>query len=179
MSNFWSNANVTPKRNFRFIVQLGDDILWYGKTAKLPSVTFGETEHHFLDNKYYFPGKPTWEEVSLTLVDPGTPDATAKLWTMLQKQGYEVKGDKNNHRTISKTKAVDPTNGIGSVQIQVLKDDGTPVETWELKRAFIKSISFSDLDYANEDLREITLGLRYDWAECKIGNTDYFKPISG
>lgn len=173
-NNFWSNASVTPKRNFRFLIQLGDDVLWYGKTAKLPSISFGETEHHFLDNKYYFPGKPSWDETTFTLVDPADPDATAKMWTMLHNSGYFVKADASTPiKTISKSKAT--SSGIGTVTLTVLDAEGGPLETWTLNNAFIKSVSFSDLDYTNEDLREITMTVRYDWASCAIGGKTYFK----
>ena len=57
----------------------------------------------------------------------------------------------------------------------VLNDEGVEIETWTLNNAFIKSVSFSDLDYANEDLREITMTVRYDWATCVIDKT-YFQP---
>jgi len=174
-TNFWSNKNVTPKRNFRFLIQLGSPskVLWYGKTAKLPSISFGEVEHHFLDNKYYFPGKPSWDETTFTLVDPADPDATAEMWTMLHNSGYYVKGSDGDKATISKRKAT--TSGIGTVTLFVLNDEGVEIETWTLNNAFIKSVSFSDLDYANEDLREITMTVRYDWATCVIDKT-YFQP---
>ena len=42
-------------------------------------------------------------------------------------------------------------------------------ETCDLKNAMIKSINFSDLDYSSDDLLEVTLTLRYDWATCVIG----------
>jgi hypothetical protein len=176
--SFWTNSEVTPKRNFRFLVQITGiddpekDTLWWAKTMKLPSVSFGEVEHNFLDNKYYYPGRATWDEVNMTLVDPVSPDATAIMHKLIMGQGYNVKSNLNDRNTISKKKS-SGINGVQSVIIQVLDDEGTNIETWTLKNAFIKSISYSDLDYSSDELRQIDVSLRYDYAECltKSGNS--------
>jgi hypothetical protein len=49
------------------------------------------------------------------------------------------------------------------------------VEKWELQNPIITSAKFGDLDYTNDDLKTIELGLKYDWATC---NTDQFKASS-
>lgn len=188
--SFWTESNITPKRNFRFLVQIDgiatnagaavkDSLLWYAKTAKLPSMDVAETEHNFLDNKYYFPGRVSWSECNVTLVDPVSPDATAIFSRLMMKQGYAIKdASMSTAPTISKRKAVN--GGVVSVSIAVIDDEGTEIERWVLKNPFIKSVSFSDLDYSSDDLRQIDVTFRYDWAECitKAGqNTDgtYFK----
>ena len=38
------------------------------------------------------------------------------------------------------------------------------VEEWELINPFIKAINYGDLDYASDDLLEITLTVAYDSA---------------
>ena len=81
--SFWTNGGSAedPKRNFRFKVQItglgGNSVLWWAKTVSTPSFEVSESEHDFLDNKYYFPGRVTWSEVTLTLVDPISIDAVA------------------------------------------------------------------------------------------------------
>jgi len=172
--SFWTNPQSNPKRNFRFLVQFtgfeAGDVLWFAKTAKLPAISFGETEHNFLDNKYYFPGRATWEEVNLSLVDPASPDATQQIWKMLEASGYVIKDNPQvgSAPTISKTKATN--NGVKSLTISVLDEEGNALEEWFLNSPFIKSVSFSDLDYTNEDLRQIDMTIRYDWATCKINS---------
>ena len=37
---FWSTADVEPKRGFRFVVQIGDDVLWWAKQVNTPSLMF-------------------------------------------------------------------------------------------------------------------------------------------
>jgi len=178
MSNkFWTESSVIPKRNFRFLVQItgmgNNDQLWWAKTMKLPSVSFGEVEHNFLDNKYYYPGRASWDEVNMTLVDPVSPDATALMHEMIMGQGYNVKS-KTNQKTISKKKAADSTTsgkGLKAVIISVLDDEGVVIEKWDLQNVWIKSVSYSDLDYSSDELRQIDVSFRYDWATCETANT--------
>jgi hypothetical protein len=92
---FWSDsAQVEPKRGFRFIVEigLGANMMLSGgrNSVTTPSFDVGEVEHSFLGNKYYFPGKVSWTEVSLTLVDPISPDAVALTNQYLVDSGYMV-----------------------------------------------------------------------------------------
>tara|TARA_Y100001973_G_scaffold106549_1_gene185215 strand:- start:4133 stop:4690 length:558 start_codon:yes stop_codon:yes gene_type:complete len=174
--SFWTTPEDTPKRNFRFLITIGgfgaNDVVWFAKSVKVPAFSVGETEHDFLDNKFYFPGKTTWEEVSMTLVDPATPDATELTMELLENSGYSIKSappsaNDGTAATISKRSAV--KTGIKSLKIEVLDDLGSAIETWTLNNPFIKSVSFSDLDYSNEDLRTIDLSIRYDWATCEVG----------
>jgi hypothetical protein len=99
--SFWSTNNVEPKRNFRFLVQFtglgdlgqglgGEDVLWWAKTVTTPSFDVSEVSHDFLDNKYYYPGRVTWNEVSMTLVDPVSPDAVGQTNALLEAMGYVI-----------------------------------------------------------------------------------------
>tara|TARA_R110002110_G_scaffold19865_5_gene81380 strand:- start:57 stop:623 length:567 start_codon:yes stop_codon:yes gene_type:complete len=169
---FWTSANSAPKRNFRFLVMLGADIVWWAKTVSTPSYDVAEVEHNFLDNKFYFPGRVSWSDVSMTLVDPVSPDAVKKTneyvigATVAGGPNYKIKDEnaaKTTPLTISKSKAV---AALGTVNISILDPNGVQVEGWVLKNAWIKSAKYGDLDYSNDDLRTIELSIRYDWAEC-------------
>tara|TARA_R100000388_G_scaffold78005_1_gene56835 strand:- start:217 stop:774 length:558 start_codon:yes stop_codon:yes gene_type:complete len=171
---FWSNVTSEAKRNYRFKITMspfgqGKDVLWWAKTVSLPSFDVSEIEHNHMDNKYYFPGRVSWSEVSMTLVDPIDPDATDLLNKMLVDSGYVIPGNADkavNKETISKAKAA----GLGAVTIEVLDATGKAIETWELKNPFIKSAKFGELDYSSDDLKQVELTLRYDWATCSTTN---------
>jgi hypothetical protein len=175
---FWKSSESEPKRNFRFQVQLGtaaDSVLWWAKTVTTPSWDVSEVEHDFLDNKYYFPGRVTWSEVSLTLVDPISIDAVSRTNEILTKSGYLVKDETQSTgdgtaKTMSKKKAVND-GGLINLQIEVLNAEGQSIEIWKLNNPFIKSAKFGDLDYSNDDLRPVELTIRYDWATCETKNT--------
>ena len=185
---FWSNNTSEAKRNYRFKVTMNPfgtgaqsaagNVVWWAKTVTLPSFDVSEIEHNHMDNNYYFPGRVSWSEVSLTMVDPIDPDATDLLNDMLVRSGYKVPGSREaaiDKATVSKNKAT----GLGDIQIEVLDAEGAPVETWKLQNAFIKAAKFGDLDYSSDELKTVELTLRYDWATCttKSGGAERFKPV--
>ena len=179
---FWSNHTSEAKRNYRFKITMlpfgqVNSVVWWAKTSTLPSYDVSEIEHNHMDNKYYFPGRVSWSTVTMTLVDPISPDATDLLNKMLTDSGYVVPANETaaaNKATISKNRAA----GLGLVKIEVLDADGNEIEIWELKNAFLQSAKFGDLDYSSDDLKQVELTLRYDWATCVSGGNERFKAKS-
>ena len=181
---FWSTNDVEPKRNFRFQVQitgLSDlgaptDIIWWAKTVTTPSFDVSEVEHDYLDNKFYFPGRVTWNEVTLTLVDPISVDAVELTNKLLEASGYTIKANETSLETMSKIKAT--ATAIKGITITILEASGDIVETWSLNNPFIKSAKYGDLDYSNDDLRTVEMTVRYDWASCihrnNVSNREFF-----
>lgn len=168
---FWSQNNVEPKRNFRFKVEITgleeNSVLWWAKTVTTPSFDVSEAEHNFLDNKYYFPGRVTWNEVSLSLVDPISVDAVQLTNSLIEGANYQVPSNipasESDFSTMSKAAA---TGELGQVIITILDASGKNIEQWTLNNAFLKSAKYGDLDYSNDDLRSVELTIRYDWATC-------------
>jgi hypothetical protein len=69
-------------------------------------------------------------------------------------------------RSFSKAGSVSATGEINILQID---DDGNIVEKWTLKNAWIKEVNFGSNDYASDDAQEITIKIRFDWAEFYSG----------
>jgi hypothetical protein len=175
---FWTQAGTEPKRNFRWRVTLISEnsnatelggVLWWAKTVTTPSFDVSETEHAYLGGKYYFPGKVSWSEVTLSLVDPISPDAVGITNQLLINSGYMVPDNTADGQfsTISKNRSI--AAGLTQINIEILNAAGAPMETWTLKQPFIKAAKFGDLDYSSEDLRTVDLTIRYDWATCEFG----------
>ena len=174
-SKFWTEATTQPKRNYRWLLYFGENnqVVWWAKTVTVPSYEVSETEHDFMDNKYYYPGRVTWSEISMTLVDPVSPDATSDTLEKLTAAGYLVK-DINKlvmASTISKEKA---KQALGVIKMELLNAEGMVLERWSVHNAFLKSAKYGDLDYSNDELRTIEMTVRYDWASCEFpqGNED-------
>lgn len=169
--SFWTEATSEPKRNFRFQVEITgfgtESIVWWAKNFKPPSYDVSESTHDFLDNKYYFPGRLTWQDCTVSLVDPVTPNAAALTNQIILQSGYNVKGINTVPKTMSKAGAV---GALGSVITTIFNADGSEIEKWTLQNAFLKGVTYSTLDYSNDDLRTIDLTWRYDWAECDHPN---------
>ena len=176
--SFWNEAQLEPKRNFRFKVEIagfaGESVIWWAKTFKTPSYDISEATHDFMDNKYYFPGRLTWTDCTTTLVDPASPNAAKLTNKIILDAGYKIKDSTlNDLGTMSKDKSVGQPNGATgtrSVKVTILNAEGEMVEEWELKNAWLKGVSFSDLSYEDDGLRTIDLTWRYDWAECTHGD---------
>tara|TARA_Y100000034_G_scaffold135372_1_gene207054 strand:+ start:767 stop:1402 length:636 start_codon:yes stop_codon:yes gene_type:complete len=173
--SFWTAThgigNKEPKRAFRFKIifnGLADDsgYVWFAKKVAKPKFEISETEHTFLTHKFFYPGRVTWSEIDLTLVDPVSPGATAQLNALLDAQGYAIPADPGgSYETMSKGKG---TAAVGNIQIEQLDSSGMTIERWTLNNPWIKGIQYGELDYGEDGIVEITLTLRYDWAQCEI-----------
>ena len=174
---FWSAAysgedGKDPKRGFKFKIQItgvqGDqDLVWWAKKVSKPSFEVTETAHSFSDKEYYFPGRVKWQTVAMTLVDPVSPiDAVAQTNALIEASGYTITNSSADPLvTMSKMKA---TGALGSCTIIQLDSEGMPLETWNLHNPFIKNVKYGDLSYESDDLVEIELEIRYDWADCDV-----------
>ena len=178
---FWSEQYGTsskdPKRGFKFRIEFekvqGDEqpIVWWAKKVNKPSFDVTEVNHQFLDKKYYFPGRVDWQTVSMTLVDPVFPvDAVFQTNQIIAESGYEVtvmSAETPVLKTMSKGKAV---AALGSCKIIQLDSEGAVIEEWKLNNPFIKNVKYGELSYESDDLVEIELEIRYDWATCEFGD---------
>jgi len=174
--NFGQSADMKdPKRNFRFVVEFqgiqaseGGAQLWYAKTVQKPSFAINAAEHKYLNHTFYYPGNVTWNEVAVTLVDPAGPDMTATLADIITLSGYSPPTGPDALTSISKAKSA---AGLGTVLIRQLDAEGNDLETWTLWNSFITDVKFGDnLEYGNDDLTELSVTLRYDWARVETKN---------
>ena len=53
---------------------------------------------------------------------------------------------------------------FGDIQIKELGPKGENIGIWELKNPFLTNVKFGDLDYASEDLLNLEMTFRYDFA---------------
>lgn len=172
-NNFWTSAKFEPKRVFRFKMVLdvaGTDIGSYlVKDVQRPKFKIGEVGHQYLNHKFHYPGHVEWEPVTVTLVDSIDPGSTVALRDYLYKSGYGWMTENGAHDasrqmvTISKARAVD--NAGGTIRIVQIDADGNDIETWKLQNAWIKDVDYSDFKYEDEEIANISLTFRYDWAE--------------
>ena len=163
-----------PKRKFRFTVEFqgiqsaqGGATLWYAKGVNKPGFTINAAEHKFLNHTFYYPGSVAWQDITVTLVDPVVPDMAATLSDIVSSGGYTPPTDANSLSSMSKASAA---STLGTVYITQINADGNPIETWTLWNAFITELKFGDLAYGEDDLNELTVTLKYDWARVETSN---------
>ena len=192
---FWNDKLLEPKRNFRWILKVDGVDFYYIKEVNRPSYEVSTAEHKYINHTFYFPGRVTYNPISFKLVDAANPDAAETLRQMLFAGGYRLPTNQDvGSQTITKQGAV---TALGDIQIIMLSGGGTSasggntpgptanagthnpgdvVEFWTLQNAFITKIEFSQLTYDNDDLADITVELRYDYA---ILNDPQSSPATG
>ena len=147
---FWSaqyNPGSEPKRNFRFQIVFegltgqNGPIVWFAKKVGKPKFTITEAKHSFMDHHYYFPGRVEWDKISMTLVDPASPNATANILQLIVDSGYKIPASAQSQFTsMSKGKA--QSAFISNILIQQIDADGVVIEQWSLHNPFITMLDF-------------------------------------
>tara|TARA_R110000823_G_scaffold314972_2_gene445180 strand:+ start:312 stop:851 length:540 start_codon:yes stop_codon:yes gene_type:complete len=170
---FWADARLEPKRAHRWLLNLDGIDAFVIKTVTKPSFSVSETAHSFFGHQFYYPGQVTWNTVAVTLVDPIDPDTSLMLYNKLRLSGYDIPDRllreplRPGLFTPSKAEATDALGGKVKLR-QIGTVDDVPnqvIEEWQLFNPWILDVNFGSLDYASTDMVEISMTLRYDFAQ--------------
>jgi hypothetical protein len=161
-SGFWTDISTEPKRQYRWLMYIGSIPTWVIKKTNKPSYTLEQTEHQYINHTFKYPARLKWEDITVSIVDPVTPDASKTLENIMNASGYHFPTNPNDTSTISKSGAV---RALGNVAIVQIGAEGEEIERWELTNAWVKSTKFGDLDYSSDEMVEIEMVLVYDFAK--------------
>jgi len=184
-SLFWGQANAEPKRQFRFELSFtsrngnspGDIPVWSVKTATKPVAEVTTIPHQYIDHTFNFPGRVTWQPITVTLVDPVNPDLSFAFLDILGSAGYKYPSTEQISRRSLSKKAF--TETIGNVVLKQIDADGNEIERWELINPIITNIDFGGtLSYDSDDLVEVSCTITYDWAELARSGVSSITPQS-
>lgn len=173
--SFWNQASIEPKRQFRWLLYIAGMPQFIVKNVKKPSFSVAATPHDFINYKFHFPGRVEWQDIQVTIVDPVQPDSTASLVNILSAAGYVLPDEYTSQaaepRTISKKSFVDALGG----QIQLVQfgantgaQQENVLEKWSINNPFLTSVDFGNLDYSSDDLVNISMTIKYDWANLEL-----------
>jgi len=172
----WQSPNIEPKRKFKFILTFGDIPAWVVKTSGRPqiSVSAGAT-HNYLSHEFKFPGRVTYDDISISLVDPIDPDVASLMFQIIKDSGYVLPSDWTNDNSgwktsISKKKSIAATKG--QIAIKTIDAAGNDVEKWTLHNAWVKSVNYDDVAYDSEELMTLSVTLSYDFASHEVFSND-------
>lgn len=169
MGEFWNSAAAEPKRKFRWLLSLAGGKTGHAipayiiKKVTKPTITVSEVKHSFINHSFYYPGRVEYNEIEFTLVDPVDVNAAEIMAAILSESGYQFPTGPTEATAQTMTKAKS-TGAMGVITLRQIDGDGNDVEVWTLENAWIKEVSHGDLDYESDDLSEITVKIRYDWA---------------
>jgi hypothetical protein len=172
---FWLNDAITsePKRNFRWYMIFGgsstvnlDDFVYALKKVDLPKATIKETEHQYLNHKFYYPGRLEWNAITISMASVTNRDAGAALYSALQKSGYgppTQPQESTSRETISKARFGEV---IGNeITINQIDSSGITLSSFVLVNPFFTEVSWGSLDYTSEEITELSMTVRYDYAK--------------
>lgn len=145
-----------PLRKNRWLLRFPADLgiqEWWIQSAKRPAIKQKETEIPFLNTSTWVIGRYTWDSMQVTLFDPIGPSASQTImeWVRLHsesasgRQGYAA-----GYKRDCELEMLDPT--------------GVVVSKWILKNTMCTTADFGDLNYSQDDLANITITLRFDYA---------------
>ena len=163
-TKFWASYESEPKRAYRFILNLDGQDSWTVTKVTRPSISITEASHQYLNHTFYYPGRVEYNTVSFTLVDPLTPNSTARMLGIFGASGYSLPS-KVAYNTISKKKSV---SAMGTPHIHTVNADGAIIESFSLINAWVKNVDFGEFDYSSDDLINIGVELRYDYVKYTI-----------
>jgi hypothetical protein len=174
---FWTDKTYEPKFSDRFKVEFRFDHLnvleWSEVVAvQLPSFSVETEQYSLLNRQIIYPKNIIWNTISITFVEEKSNtliNFLKKHYRMDDNKNLELLGyhDYKLDTTTSKNKSFS-----NEIRIKQLDANGNTLETWEIKNCHIRDFSFSALNYAESNLRTITMNLTYEWAYLGLGNED-------
>ena len=164
-----------PMRKNWFIVQFdadlndGNALTIACKSCDMPQLTTTDNVIDRLNDKVYTPGKSEYNSISMSFYEyiqdattggngSGNSDksAGAILYAWQQEVHNAKSGKQGAKKNISKNVAIVQIDG-----------NGNAVRVWNLYRAWPTTVEFASVDSTDGSPQEVTLTLRYDWAEQK------------
>ena len=164
-------VNVTFKRKFRWTLEIrgkqgGCDFYvppHFVQIAARPQVTFEEVEINFLNRRTWWPGKPTWEPITVTYFDAvgnhgqQTPHQLIRWLSAMYTIGKDRMSSRRNYY-------------LGEAELFLLNGCGQKMERWLFLDAWPQAVNWGDVDYSSSDIATIELTLRYSdvryWPGC-------------
>lgn len=151
------------KRKFRWLFRIDDVVADDTKSQKTlpplqsarPSLSFKEmTANHLIEDAYY-PAKPDWKPIKLTLYDLKLD--SNPVWDWIIEFYNPEKGN-----LFAPNEDPSPTSGfIRKASLDLFDGCGSLVETWVYEDAWPQAIDFQSLDMGDSNILTIDLTLRY------------------
>lgn len=149
------------KRQFRWMFKvekvIGDlNCLPPEKSAR-PNLSFKEMNIQHLNEEVFYPAKPDWKPISITVFDLQL--SNHPIWGWI-KECYSVS---SNNSTFSEPNAnKGPDSGfIRQCQLNLLNGCGEVLETWIYEDCWPQSVNFQTLDMTQNGVVMCDLTLRY------------------
>ena len=161
---------LMPKLKYRFRVTLLNFGLGGGNIVELtkqvqdctrPSVSFEDITIDVYNSKVKLAGKPSWEDVTLTLRDDAAGSITYLVGQQLQQQFDFLEqasaASGIDYKFICQIDMLNGGNGVNNNTSGALI-----LETWQLYGCFIQQANYGDMAYGESGPVTVALTLRFD-----------------
>lgn len=148
------------KRQFRWMFRIpevsadGTNSLPPRKGAR-PGINLKEFEFQHLSESIWYPMKPEWKTVNLTLYDIGCNENPVFKWLT---DIYDPSSLE------SKFEMAASSEFLTNAKLELYDGMGTPLETWNFSKCYPQSIDWGTLDMDSSDFVVCDLTLRYQRA---------------
>lgn len=143
-----------PKVAFRFLLSIDGIPAYLMKASSMPSLDNGEIVIDYINTDFKVKGKSRWQDITITLYDPVDPSAAAAVHDWI----------KIHHNSESGEDGFAFDEYKKDITIEALDPHGAPVETWDIKGAFIGASNWGDMDWSTDEAKTIELTIKYDYA---------------
>ena len=142
-----------PKLKNRFIMEIDGIPAYLVKTMARPSIAFDEVVLDHINTKRYVKGKASWQAITVSLYDPIVPSGAQAVNEWIRLHHESVTGVDGYSSEYKK-----------DITFNLLSPNGEKIEQWIIKGAFLTAANFQDLDFASNEVVDIELTIRYDYA---------------
>jgi hypothetical protein len=153
-TDFYQNAfSWEPVKAHQFIMTIEDIPAFLIKSSAKPSIANGEITLDHINVQRYVKGKSVWNTIAVSLYDAIVPSGAQAVmdWVRLHHESATGRdGYSSYYKKLIKLRQLSP---LGEV-----------IEEWQLNGTYIVDANFGTLDWSSEEVVNIELTLRYDWA---------------
>lgn len=145
-----------PLRKNRWVLRFPADLglqEWALKSAKRPEIDQTEKTIEFMNSETYVAGRYKWSAMEVTFRDPIGPSMSQAIMEWIRLVSESVTGRQGYAAGYKR-----------DVELEILDPTGVVVQKWILKNTFPTKSTFGDLDMSSDDLLEINVTLRFDYA---------------
>lgn len=137
-----------------------------------PNVSFEEIVLDVYNSRVKLAGKPTWQDVTVTIRDDALGNVSRLVGEQLQRQfdffEQSSAGSGIDYKFVTRCEMLDGGNGTETPLV---------LETWELYGCYINQADYQGLNYANSDPVTIQLTLKFDNALQKPDGAGVGAPV--
>lgn len=164
------DPNMEYARNNRWLIEflepfgnIKDGILVYAHKCARPTPELDEIRIHSGQDEIYRPGKNRWNPIDFTFYEKSPTSAEGTTADEAAKRIYEWWS--NSTLILRQSKHGSIANYLKTAHLQMLDGIGKSIWQYSLYQCWPVKVSPSDLDYADGNIAEITVTLRFSKAK--------------